>query len=87
MDIRQKFSDVLKAFCDEYDVQSIWEMWNGRESDRAIVVLSDCGSCIKCASGGKGGASGKTMKIRDLSNNFLSVMWDARKKNSLFKMA
>ena len=26
VDTRQKFSDVLKAFCDEYDVQSIWEM-------------------------------------------------------------
>ena len=56
MDIRQKFGDGLKAFCDEYDVQSICEMWNGRESDRAIVVLGDCGSYMTCASGGKGGA-------------------------------
>ena len=59
VDIRQKFSDVLKAFCDEYDVQSIWDVWNGRESHRAIVVLGDCGSYIKCASGGKAGAGGK----------------------------
>jgi hypothetical protein len=62
VDIRLKFSDVLKAFCDEYDVQSIREMWNGRESDRAIVVLGDAGSYMKCTSGGKGALVGKTMK-------------------------
>jgi hypothetical protein len=77
VDIRQKFSDVLKAFCDEYDVQSIWEMWNGRESDRAIVVLGECGRNMKGAPGGKGGAS---RKISSLSNHFLNVMCDAIKK-------
>ena len=30
-------------------------------SDRAIVVLGDCISYMKCASGGKGGASGKKL--------------------------
>ena len=78
VDIRQKFSDVLKAFCDEYDVQSIWEMWNGRESDRAIVVLGDCGKYMK--SGGKGGADGSEENIRILSNHFLNVLWDTKKK-------
>ena len=44
------------------------------------MVLGDCESYMKCASGGKGGASGKNDEIiRVLSNNFLNVMWDARK--------
>ena len=78
VDTRQKFSDELKAFCDKYDVQSIWEIWNGRESDRAIVVLGDCGKYMK--SGGKGGADGSEENIRILSNHFLNVLWYARKK-------
>lgn len=81
VDIRHRFSDELKSYCDEHDVQSIWEMYNGKESDRAIVVLGDCGSYMKCASGGKGGARRKNEEnIRILSNRFLNVMWDARKK-------
>jgi hypothetical protein len=64
-------------------VQSLWEMWNGRESDRAIVVLGDCGSYMTCAPGGKGGTSGKNdEKIRVLSNLFKCYV-GCKKKNSL----
>ena len=54
VNIREKFSDELKAFCDDYDVQSILEMWNGDASDRAVVVVGDCGSYMNCASGERG---------------------------------
>lgn len=44
MHIRQNISDELEAFC---DVQSIWEVWDGKESGYAIVVLGECGSYMK----------------------------------------
>lgn len=70
MDIRQKIGDELKSFCDQYDVQSTWEMWNGKKSDRAIVVVGDCGKYLKWASGGAHGDEEKPASGRI---NFLNL--------------
>lgn len=65
INIYQKFSDELKALCDGYDVQSTWEMWNRKESDRALLCLVTVEIISKCASGEKGkrGVSGRKREL------------------------
>ena len=79
--IRHEFTQKLKDLCEKEDILSIYEAWISSNVDmRMSVVLGDCVRSVCHKPGSKRDSEGLSRKLRCLSNNFISLMWDARKR-------
>jgi len=84
VELRQKYSTLLKTLCEEYEAGSVYDMWcSDVKNDRVSVVLGDCTTHIVCDAEQPKDPVEVSRKIRIMSNHFLNALWDAR-KNVLF---